>query len=88
LPVDVVERALLDDEGEMIMIVTKAANLSWGTTRVLLTACRGAQSQQDMEQALKNFSQLSVSTARQVLAFYWARSSKAGTTEPQRAYAL
>jgi uncharacterized protein (DUF2336 family) len=74
LPVDVVERALLDDEGEMIMIVTKAANLSWPTTKVLLSACHGAHSQQDMEQALKNFSLISVPTARQVLAFYWSRS--------------
>ncbi len=71
----------------MIMIVTKAANLSWVTTKVLLSACRGAQSEQDMEHALKSFSHLSVNTARQVLAFYWARSPKSEADGPQRAYA-
>ena len=86
LPVDVVERALLDDEGEMIMIVAKAANLSWNTTSVLLGTCRGTRSQQDLEQALKNFSQISLNTARQVLAFYWARSSKADAARIEHAF--
>jgi len=87
LPVDVVERALLDDQGEMIMIVTRAANLSWATTRVLLSACHGIHSEQGMEQALKNFSQISVNTARQVLAFYRARSSRSESADSQRPHA-
>ena len=71
----------------MIMIVTKAANLSWATTRVLLSACHGIHSEQDMEQALKNFSQISVNTARQVLAFYRARSSRSESADSQRPHA-
>jgi uncharacterized protein (DUF2336 family) len=77
LPVDVVERALLDDQGEMIIIVTKAANLSWATTKVLLAACHGNRvSAEEMERASKNFSTISANTARQVLEFYQRRSSR------------
>ena len=36
LPVDVVERALLDDSREMVVIVAKAVKLSWATTQSLL----------------------------------------------------
>jgi citrate lyase synthetase len=60
----------------MIIIVTKAANLSWATTKVLLVACRGNRiSADEMERASKNFSTISASTARQVLEFYQRRSS-------------
>ena len=83
LPVDVVERALLDDDAEMIMILTKAAKLSWTTTRALLSACHGSRmSEQDMEQALKNFSSISAATAQHVLTFYRARASRSDTAEP------
>jgi len=76
LPVDVVERALLDDDAEMIMILAKAAKMSWATTRALLSACHGAHiSEQDAERALKNFSSISAATAQQVLTFYRARAS-------------
>jgi uncharacterized protein (DUF2336 family) len=82
LPVDVVERALLDDDAEMIMILTKAAKLSWTTTRALLSACHGARmSEQDMEQALKNFSSISAATAQHVLTFYRARASRSDTAD-------
>lgn len=87
LPVDVVERALLDDDAEMIMILTKGARLSWATTRALLSACHGVQiSEQDLEQALKNFSSISASTAQQVLTFYRTRSARSDTAEPTRVW--
>ena len=82
MPVDVVERALLDDDAEMIMILTKAAKLSWATTSALLSACHGARmSSQDMDQALKNFSSISAATAQRVLTFYRARASRSDTAE-------
>ena len=87
LPVDLVERALLDDEGEMIMIIAKIANFSWNATRVLLVACHGMHPEQDMEHALRSFSQLSVNTARQVAAFYRARSAQAKTSASEPVYA-
>jgi uncharacterized protein (DUF2336 family) len=74
LPVDVAERALLDDYGEMVLVLAKAANLSWETTRfLLLLGHKGNMSAHDLDQALKNFSVLSVATARQVMNFYKQR---------------
>ena len=39
-------------------------------------------SEQDMEQALKNFSSISAATAQHVLTFYRARASRSDTAEP------
>ena len=74
LPADVTERALLDEQGEMPLIVAKAANLSWATTKILLSLCpQGAISSHDLDEALKNFSALSVASARKVIEFYRLR---------------
>jgi uncharacterized protein (DUF2336 family) len=78
LPVDVTERALLDDFGEMIVVLAKAANLSWSTTRLLLPLGReGGISAHDLDQALKNFSVLRVATAREVIKHYRLRRESA-----------
>jgi len=74
LPVDVVERALLDDSRQMVVIVAKAVKLSWATTQSLLAlCCDGSMSAHDLESARKNFSALSDATARQVVNYYKAR---------------
>ena len=71
LPADVTERALLDEQGEMPLILAKAANLSWTTTKVLLPLCRqSALASHDLAAALRNFSVLSVASARKVIEFY------------------
>ena len=74
LPVDVVERALLDDSREMVLILAKAAKLSWATTQRLLSlCCDGSMSAHDLESARKNFSVLSVATAKRVVDYYKSR---------------
>ena len=74
LPVDVVERALLDDSRQMVVIVAKAVKLSWATTQSLLAlCCDGSMSAHDLESARKNFSALSEATARQVVNYYILR---------------
>jgi len=74
LPVNVAERALCDDHGEMIVILAKAAKFSWPTTKQLLLLRAGdGVSAHDLDQALKNFSMLSLTTARQVTGFYRSR---------------
>ena len=74
LPVDVVERALLDDSREMVVIVAKAVNLSWATTQLLLSlCCDGSMSPHDLDSARKNFSVLSVTTAKRVVDYYKLR---------------
>lgn len=75
LPVDVVERALLDDHQDMLLILAKAAKLSWPTTQLLLSMCAGdaSISAHDMDSAMKSFSQLTVATAWQVINFHKSR---------------
>jgi hypothetical protein len=84
LPVDVVERALLDDSREMVVIVAKAVKLSWATTQSLLVlCCDGGMSAHDLESARKNFSVLSDATARQVVGYYKARrEQRTGAARP------
>jgi uncharacterized protein (DUF2336 family) len=75
LPVDVVERALLDDRCDMVLILAKACDLSWTVTKflLLLRAPDAGISAHDLDDALSNFDRLTVATARQVLRFYRSR---------------
>lgn len=74
LPVNVVERALYDDKGEMILLVAKAAGLSWTAAKLLLLLrAEDGISAHDLEGARQNYSQLKVATARQVIDYYRIR---------------
>jgi uncharacterized protein (DUF2336 family) len=81
LPVNVVERALLDDRQDMVLILAKAAKLSWPTAQLLLVMCAGdaSISAHDMDSAMKNFSLLTVETARQVINFHKSRQQPENT---------
>jgi uncharacterized protein (DUF2336 family) len=73
-PIDLVERAMLDDNPDMAMILAKVAGLSWTTAQsILLRATGRTLSVQDLERALSGFSRLKQSTARSIIAFYDAR---------------
>jgi uncharacterized protein (DUF2336 family) len=75
VPVDVVERALLDDNADMVLILVKAAQCSWTTAKALLlmqAADRGIAAQ-DLDRALRSFQRLSSETAQRVLEFYRER---------------
>jgi uncharacterized protein (DUF2336 family) len=85
LPIEIVERALLDKGTEMILILAKAAGCSWTTTKAMLTmhaADRGL-SKQDIKGALKSYERLSYETARRLVNFY-ERRSKLSTAENAR----
>lgn len=79
MPVDVVERGLHDDHGEVALILCKAAKLSWETARLVLSMGAGSLSAHDLDKALKNYSLLSATTARQVLGFYRTRHAAASS---------
>lgn len=69
VPVDVVERALLERSHEITLVIAKVAGLTSTTAKALLllrAADRGI-SAQDLEQALKMFSRLQYETASRVL---------------------
>lgn len=75
LPVDVVERALVDKNREMILVLAKALDLSWPTTMSLLFL--GAANYRiiasDLDRMKGEFAQLNVNTSRQVLKTYRSR---------------
>jgi hypothetical protein len=75
LPGDVIERALLDRNREMLLILAKALDFSWATTMSLLFL--GAKDHRITAQELKDlegeFGRLNAETSRSVLEFYQSR---------------
>ena len=73
-PIDLVERAMLDDNPDMAVILAKVAGFSWSTAQaILLRATNRSLSPQDLDRALSGFSRLKSGTARSIIAFYDAR---------------
>ena len=77
LPIDVVERVLVQDRMETILIVAKAIDLSWQTVRslLLLRAGKGGLSPQAIEQHMASFMRLKRATALQAIAFLRKRQA-------------
>jgi uncharacterized protein (DUF2336 family) len=81
LSIDLVERALLDQRPDMVLILAKAAGCSRTTTKAILmmqAAGRG-MSEADLTRALTSFDRLSKTTAKRVLEFYDRRIAHAHT---------
>src|SRR5450631_3918191 len=76
LPIEVVERGLVQDRSEVIVVLARAAGLDWDATRAILQmeARSGAQSRQHLELALGNFTKLTLSTAQKAIQFYQMRA--------------
>jgi uncharacterized protein (DUF2336 family) len=72
---DVVERAMLDQSHEMVLIFAKLAGLSSTTVKAILLLKAGDRSMSapDLDRALTSFGQLQAETARRVLGFYRIR---------------
>ncbi len=88
LPGDVIERALMDKNREMVLVLTKALGFSWPTTMALLFL--GAKDHritaQDLNDMEREFSHLNLETSRSVLKFYQTRKNTAGADSvPKRA---
>jgi uncharacterized protein (DUF2336 family) len=77
LPIDLVERALLDERPDMVLILAKAAGCSRTTTKaiLLMQAAGRGMSESDLDQALTSFDRLSEKTAKRVLEFYDRRKA-------------
>jgi len=80
LPVDVVERALIDNNGERSLILAKALDFEWETTMSLLFL--GARdycvSARDLGCKRDEYVRLNRETCRSVLKFYQSRKNAAG----------
>jgi len=80
LPVDLVERALIDKGEDMILVLAKAAGCSWTTVKELLlmyVAERNLQAD-DLARTFDRYSKLTQETARQIIDYYRQRA-KVGT---------
>jgi Uncharacterised protein conserved in bacteria (DUF2336) len=80
LPIDVVERALVNNNREMILLLAKALDLSWTTVMSLLFL--GAPNYRitagDLDGMKREFVLLNVDTSKQVLKVYQSRKEAAG----------
>ncbi len=77
LPNDVVERALLDKNREMLLIFAKALGFSWATTMALLFL--GAKDHRitaaELKELESEFERLNIETSWSVLEFYQSRKN-------------
>ena len=75
LSIEVVERALMQDRSELLIIMARAIGLPWSTTKSLLVLRGGSTgvSVAAVEQALAAFERLKPSTAQQAIRFYLLR---------------
>lgn len=75
LSVDVIERSMLDERPDMVLIIVKAIGFCWATAKlVLLLRTEGRLTpSHDLELALQSFDRLQVSTAQRTVRFYQTR---------------
>jgi uncharacterized protein (DUF2336 family) len=73
--VDLVERALLDEGEDMLLLLAKAAGCSWTTARELLLmyAANRSLKPDDITRAFERYKKLSEATARNIVGFYERR---------------
>ena len=75
LPIDVVERALVDENKEAILILAKALDLSWSTTMALLFlgAANYRITARDLDTMKNEFARLNIEASKNVLKVYRSR---------------
>jgi len=75
LPIGLVERALVQDRSEPILVLGKAIGLTWETTLAILQvqADTSNASRRDFEQCCASFARLRPETARKAVQYYRLR---------------
>src|SRR5262245_15047982 len=79
LPPDVVERAIVHDRVESVLIIAKAIGFAWNTVKAILmlrAADKGGLSKHELENCLALFTRLKPETARQVLKFQFKNAGR------------
>ena len=76
LPTDVVERAIVHDRVESVLIISKAVGLAWSTVKaiLMLRTDKGGLSKYELDHYLTLFTRLKQETARQVLKFQFQKT--------------
>jgi uncharacterized protein (DUF2336 family) len=86
LPVDVVERALIDKSREVVLVLARALGFSWETTMSLLFL--GAPdhriASQHLDDLRREFAGLNAETSRSVLKLYRSRKQAAAADSDER----
>jgi uncharacterized protein (DUF2336 family) len=83
VPIGVIERALVHDGVDQMLMLAKFAGLSWTTTRALLllgATVKGSPIQ-EIDECLQSFNKLTPKTARTAIQFYRLRE-RAATMKP------
>lgn len=80
LPIGLIERALVQNEPEQLMVFAKASDLSWETAKAIITlqAGRGGVTKQRLDECFASFFRLQPKTARAALQFYRLREKASG----------
>lgn len=75
VPIGLVERALIQSEPEQLLVLAKAIDLSWETTKAILQQCapRSGVTQEWFDQRYASFLRLQPKTANTALQFYRLR---------------
>jgi uncharacterized protein (DUF2336 family) len=83
-PIEMAERAILNENPGVVQVIAKAAGCSWVTVKALLlmTAADRRMSQADLDRARENFERLETGTAKRVLEFYDARRNISAAASP------
>jgi uncharacterized protein (DUF2336 family) len=86
LPINVVERAMVDKNREAILILAKALDLSWTTTMSLLFlgAAKCRITARELETLKSDFARLNVETSKRVLKVYQSRKEMAADVSTLR----
>jgi uncharacterized protein (DUF2336 family) len=83
VPSGVIERALVGEKWEQILVLAKAAALRWDTTRALLVL-QGTSDERrgDLERLFETFLRMRPETARKAVQFYRLRERALVSSEP------
>lgn len=76
LPLDVVERGLVHDRVEPVLVFARSIGLDWETTQSILTLRTGSGgcNKSEIDEALAHFTRLKPETAQKAVAFYRLRA--------------
>lgn len=76
VPLPMVERAVVSEETDALLIISRSVNLGWTTVRAIFAMrSRYKPSHRQLEQLAESYGKLSPSTAQRVLRFLHARES-------------
>jgi uncharacterized protein (DUF2336 family) len=80
LPIASIEQAIIEDRLDVLVIIAKAAEFCWATTRLIIELRPAGVSSQDLDHARRNFDRLQVVTAQRALRFFSVRQNLVNPT--------